>query len=304
MPSSRRSRRRACESMRPACAATSRAWVTSTNVWAFSRFSRSISCMTSSAESRVQVAGRLVGEDHRWLGRQRARDRHALLLAARQLARPVPQAVLEPDHLERAQRPPPRLARRTPREQQRQLDVLERVQHGQQVVALEHEAHAPRAVVGLLPIGQPRQAAALRAAPRPPRSPPGPTGSAAASSCRSPTARRWRRSRRARCAGSRLCSAGTRRRPDDVGLVQVARLDDGGHARVDAALGRARSRELTQHCARIRARSREDVGQRAGSPPSSGGSRPRTGIRDARRPPASARTDRPAWRRGARSCRR
>ena len=161
----------------------------------------SISCMTSSAESESRLP---VGSSAKMTAgsvRQRARDRHALLLAARQLARPVPQAILEPDHLERAHRPPPRLADRPPGQQQRQLDVLERVQAP--AAGCSSERRSPRAARGGPPSGH-RTAApgcGLRAGPRPLRSPPARTGSAAASSCRSPTARRWRRSRRARCAG-------------------------------------------------------------------------------------------------------
>src|SRR5438552_2185380 len=102
----------------------------------------------------IQVARRFVGEDDGRLGRQRTRDRHSLLLTARQLARAVAQPVLEPDDFERPQRPPPRFTRGTPGQQQRQLDVLERVQHGQQVVALEYETHPPRTLVRLLAVRQ------------------------------------------------------------------------------------------------------------------------------------------------------
>ena len=49
---------------------------------------------------RVEVAGRLVGEDQRGLGHQGAGDRDALLLAARQLAGPVVGAVGEADAVE------------------------------------------------------------------------------------------------------------------------------------------------------------------------------------------------------------
>ena len=50
----------------------------------------------------VEVAGRLVGEDHRGLGGERARHRDALLLAARQLGRAVGAAVGQRDGLEQA----------------------------------------------------------------------------------------------------------------------------------------------------------------------------------------------------------
>src|SRR5206468_6522191 len=48
----------------------------------------------------IEVARRLVGQDDSRLGNQCAGDGHALLLAPRQLARPVPQAVSEADFLE------------------------------------------------------------------------------------------------------------------------------------------------------------------------------------------------------------
>ena len=48
----------------------------------------------------VEVAGRLVGEEHARLHDERARQRHALLLAAGQLARAMGQAVAEADAIE------------------------------------------------------------------------------------------------------------------------------------------------------------------------------------------------------------
>ena len=52
------------------------------------------------AAARVEVAGRLVGEHQLGLQQQRAGDRDALLLAARQLAGRVRRAVAEPDEVE------------------------------------------------------------------------------------------------------------------------------------------------------------------------------------------------------------
>jgi len=49
------------------------------------------------AGRRVEIAGRLVGKEHRRLGHEGARYRHALLLAARELARVMPEAILEAD---------------------------------------------------------------------------------------------------------------------------------------------------------------------------------------------------------------
>ena len=86
----------------------------------------------------VQVAGRLVGEHHGGLGHQRPRNRHALLLAAGQLGRPVRQAVAEVD---RAHELVEQLGVAVaPGDRQRQADVLLRAQHRQQVEELEDEA--------------------------------------------------------------------------------------------------------------------------------------------------------------------
>ena len=52
------------------------------------------------ARRRVEVAGRLVGEQHVRVVRERARDRDALLLAARELRRQVVGARAEPDRVE------------------------------------------------------------------------------------------------------------------------------------------------------------------------------------------------------------
>ena len=53
------------------------------------------------AGAAVEVAGRLVGEDHLRPAGERPGDGDALLLAARQLARPVLQAVAEADRVDR-----------------------------------------------------------------------------------------------------------------------------------------------------------------------------------------------------------
>ena len=57
------------------------------------------------AGARVEVAGRLVGEQHRRPGDQRTRDRDALLLAAGQLGRLVAAPVGQADPLDAARRP-------------------------------------------------------------------------------------------------------------------------------------------------------------------------------------------------------
>ena len=74
----------------------------------------------------------------------------------------MPQSVLQPDHFKGAQRPFPRLTCRTARQKQRQLNVLERVQYRQQVVALEHQPDPPGALISLLPVRQTAQTLPLQ----------------------------------------------------------------------------------------------------------------------------------------------
>ena len=75
----------------------------------------------------VQVAGRLVGEDQRRVGDQRAGDRDALLLAAGQLGGQVVDAVAQPDLAQRAPAPGAGARRAAePGVGERQLDVGQR----------------------------------------------------------------------------------------------------------------------------------------------------------------------------------
>ena len=87
----------------------------------------------------VEIAGRLVGDEDGWVWRERAGERHALLLAAGQLGRivvlPLAQAdggelacgalvgIIEPGKLERHR------------------DVLQRRHGGNEMEGLEHDAH-------------------------------------------------------------------------------------------------------------------------------------------------------------------
>ena len=101
----------------------------------------------------VEVAGRLVGEQHLRRRDDGARDRDALLLAARELARHVRFATGETDFVQRLARARvPLLGRHVPVDQ-RQLDVLERGGAAQQIEALEHEAQVvaaqQRALIGV-----------------------------------------------------------------------------------------------------------------------------------------------------------
>ena len=98
------------------------------------------------AGAGVQVAGRLVGEDHLRPAHQRPRAGHALLLAAGELAGPVLEPLAEVQDLDHLVPP---LLRRLPAGQvQRQQDVLLGGQRGQQVEGLEDEADPAAAQQG------------------------------------------------------------------------------------------------------------------------------------------------------------
>src|SRR5438477_4978845 len=96
----------------------------------------------------VEIASRLVGEQERRVGDYGARDGHSLLLPAGELARVVLLAVAEGDDPERRHHVIAALLFRQVREQQRQFDVLERGQDGNQVVQLKDESDVPCAPCG------------------------------------------------------------------------------------------------------------------------------------------------------------
>src|SRR5215470_110043 len=93
----------------------------------------------------VQVARRLVAEQERGIGHDGTRDAHALLLATGELPRIVVHAISEAHYFERGLHVLAPLGLRQARQEQRQLDVLERGEHGNQVVHLEHEPYVTRA---------------------------------------------------------------------------------------------------------------------------------------------------------------
>ena len=92
------------------------------------------------AALRIEIAGRLVGEQHFRIGHDGARNGDALLLPAGKFGRGVMRPVFQPDRPQRFARQ--RMAHRSrfAAIQQRQFDVLLRGGARQQVESLEHEA--------------------------------------------------------------------------------------------------------------------------------------------------------------------
>ena len=95
------------------------------------------------AGGRVEVAGRLVGEQQRRVAGERTGDRHPLHLPAGELRRTVVHAVREPDLGEEPLDPLLALAPRHALEQELQLHVLPGGDLRQQVEALEDETDPP-----------------------------------------------------------------------------------------------------------------------------------------------------------------
>ena len=93
------------------------------------------------ARARVEVARGLVGEHEVGAGGEGTRDRHALLLAARELVRPVAQARGEPECVDELVDPGLLVAARPSTvELEREQHVAANVERRHQVERLEHEA--------------------------------------------------------------------------------------------------------------------------------------------------------------------
>src|SRR5512139_3435460 len=91
----------------------------------------------------VQIAGRLIGQhDHRIVD-QRPRDRHPLLLAARQFGGKRVEPVLQADPLEHLERATALLGRRNAQNPRHEADVLVDGLAGNQLEVLEDETNAP-----------------------------------------------------------------------------------------------------------------------------------------------------------------
>ena len=103
--------------------------------------------------ARVEVARRLVGEQHHRPCDERPGDGDALLLSARELRGPVVEAVAQAHAID--QRSELAAVDRTPGDGERQREVLGGAQHRQQVERLEDEADLVAAQCGELALLQP-----------------------------------------------------------------------------------------------------------------------------------------------------
>ena len=123
--------------MRSAMTAARASCVTITIVWPYVSTESRSELEDLAAGLRVEVAGRLVRKQDRRLRDERARDRNALLLSARELRRPVRSTSREARLLQ--QLVEPRGVGLLAGDRQRQGDVLFRGEHRQKVEELEHE---------------------------------------------------------------------------------------------------------------------------------------------------------------------
>jgi hypothetical protein len=89
----------------------------------------------------VELAGGLVGQQQLWPAGERAGDGDALLLAAGELARPLPGVIGQAHERQHQGHPLLALAPRDPRDPQRYADVLRRGQHREQPERLEDIGH-------------------------------------------------------------------------------------------------------------------------------------------------------------------
>src|SRR6185312_6764602 len=104
---------------------------------------------------RVEVSGRLVREQHRWLRDEGSCQRNALLFSAGKLARIVPRAILQTDPRERVQGAATCV--RAPGQLEWEHHVLERGQSGNEVERLEHESDTLRTQASTPVLVQPCQ---------------------------------------------------------------------------------------------------------------------------------------------------
>ena len=146
------------------------------------------------ADLRVERAERLVEQQHARLVRQRASERDALLLTARELARQALVVALERDEPQQLRAPAAPVGAPHAARAQRELDVVGHRHVAEQRVVLEHEADLalPRADVRDVAAMQHDAAVIDRSS--------GPRWRAATCSCRCPKGRAARTARRPRSA--------------------------------------------------------------------------------------------------------
>jgi hypothetical protein len=156
--------------------------------------SSSMSCRnsrcTSSAVFGIEVAGRLVGQQQHRLVGQRPGDGDALLLAARQLRRPMLEALAKPQPLQqRSASPRLRVLARRPGDELGNGDVLHCGELRQQMVELVDEADAETPDAGAGDIVAARCSCARPRTPLRRSAPRAARRYAAATTCPRPTAR-------------------------------------------------------------------------------------------------------------------
>ena len=105
------------------------------------------------ARRRVEVAGRLVGEHDARVDGECARDRDALLLAARQVCGKMDRALCEADFVEQGERAIAEIRIADAGRGELRLDVLDGGQRRDQIELLEDEAERAQAQLCELVVG-------------------------------------------------------------------------------------------------------------------------------------------------------
>ena len=131
----------------PNCSIRCTSWVATTTVTPTS-LKRLNSFMISSARSRIEIAGGLVGNEQRRLGHDRARDSHALLLAGGELERPALLLAEQADLIERRAHALVDLAPRHAGDDERQRHVVRHRPVVQQLVILKDHAELAGEIAG------------------------------------------------------------------------------------------------------------------------------------------------------------
>ena len=93
----------------------------------------------------VEIAGRLVGQNHMRVVDQSSRDRHPLLLSSRKLRGPVAEPAREADQLRQLEAALAAAGQRRPLVGERHLDILHHAQLLNEIVRLKNKAQIPAA---------------------------------------------------------------------------------------------------------------------------------------------------------------